>query len=151
MATTKTIGIAFCLPPARCERVVGILAAAALAFIACSEPSRADENGISFWLPGQFGSLAAVPQQPGWSMAEVYYHTSVGASGAAAAAREIAIGRFSLAAAAEIAVHVGDTTEGAVRWPCYATGGDAKCAAWGRGITGGDGEVRGVGSRHYGR
>jgi len=26
--------------------------------------SLADENGVSFWLPGLFGSLAAVPQQP---------------------------------------------------------------------------------------
>jgi hypothetical protein len=30
--------------------------------------SFADENGISFWLPGLFGSLAAVPQQPGWAL-----------------------------------------------------------------------------------
>ena len=55
----------------------------------------ADESGISFWLPGQFGSLAAAPQVPGWSGAAVYYHTTVAASGAAAAAREIQIGRFS--------------------------------------------------------
>jgi hypothetical protein len=27
--------------------------------------SFADEDGVSFWLPGLFGSLAAVPQQPG--------------------------------------------------------------------------------------
>ena len=30
--------------------------------------SLADENGISFWIPGFFGSLAATPQQPGWSL-----------------------------------------------------------------------------------
>ena len=30
--------------------------------------SYADENGVSFWLPGLFGSLAAVPQQPGWAL-----------------------------------------------------------------------------------
>jgi hypothetical protein len=35
-------------------------------------PVRADENAYSFWLPGQFGSLAAVPGVPGWAMAEVY-------------------------------------------------------------------------------
>jgi hypothetical protein len=57
--------------------------------------SRADESGISFWVPGQFGSLAAVPQTPGWSLGAVYYHTSVAASGAAATAREIQVGRFS--------------------------------------------------------
>ena len=56
--------------------------------------AQADETGVSYWLPGRFGSLAAVPQVPGWSMAEVYYHTSVSASGAVAAAKEIQIGRF---------------------------------------------------------
>jgi hypothetical protein len=60
-----------------------------------SSAAYADEDGISFWLPGHFGSLAATPEVPGWSMAEVYYHTSVSAFGAAAAAREIRIGRFS--------------------------------------------------------
>ena len=39
--------------------------------------SLADEGGVSFWVPGFFGSLAATPQQPGWSLADVYYHTSV--------------------------------------------------------------------------
>lgn len=39
--------------------------------------ARADEGGVSFWLPGQFGSLAATPGQPGWSFATVYYHTSI--------------------------------------------------------------------------
>ena len=61
----------------------------------CPEVSRADESGISFWLPGQYGSLAAVPQTPGWALGSIYYHTSVTASGAAAAAREIQVGRFS--------------------------------------------------------
>lgn len=49
--------------------------------------SYADESGISFWLPGQFGSLAAAPGTPGWSMAEVYYHTTVAAAGSVAALR----------------------------------------------------------------
>jgi hypothetical protein len=39
----------------------------------------ADEGGLSFWLPGNFGSLAAVPGTPGWSWATVYYHTDVAA------------------------------------------------------------------------
>src|ERR1700712_6133549 len=59
-----------------------------------SDPVYADESGISYWLPGRFSSLAATPQVPGWSMAEVYYHTSVSAFGAVAAARQIQIGRF---------------------------------------------------------
>ena len=36
-----------------------------------------DEVGVSFWLPGQYGSLAAVPAAPGWSLALIYYHASV--------------------------------------------------------------------------
>lgn len=57
--------------------------------------SVADENGISFWLPGQFASLAALPGQPGWSFAAIYYHTSLAGSGAVYAAREVNIGGLS--------------------------------------------------------
>jgi hypothetical protein len=42
--------------------------------------ARADEGGVSFWLPGQFGSLAAVPPDPGWSLPMIYYHSSVDSS-----------------------------------------------------------------------
>jgi hypothetical protein len=56
--------------------------------------AHADESGVSYWLPGRFSSLAATPQVPGWSWAEVYYHSTVSASGAVAAAREIQVGRF---------------------------------------------------------
>jgi hypothetical protein len=65
------------------------------AFLLCPEISRADESGISFWLPGQYASLAATPQTPGWALGAVYYHTSIAASGNAAAAREIQVGRLS--------------------------------------------------------
>jgi len=43
-------------------------------------PSLADEGGASMYLSGAYGSLAAVPGQPGWSYALVYYH-STGAVG----------------------------------------------------------------------
>jgi hypothetical protein len=56
--------------------------------------SLADEGGVSFWLPGLFGSLAAVPQQPGWSAAFTYYHTTVSAGGDVALAREFEIGNI---------------------------------------------------------
>jgi hypothetical protein len=42
---------------------------ALLAFIVIFLPlasARADEGGVSFWLPGQYSSFAAVPSQPGW-------------------------------------------------------------------------------------
>ncbi|BBO03383.1 hypothetical protein ABH991_002958 [Bradyrhizobium ottawaense] len=72
-------------------RSIGV---AVLMFGSLSEAAYADESGVSYWLPGRFSSLAAVPQVPGWSGAAVYYHTSVGASGGVAAAREIQIGRI---------------------------------------------------------
>src|SRR5262249_6285251 len=57
--------------------------------------ARADEGGVSFWLPGFFGSLAAVPAQtPGWSVTSIYWHDSVHAAGDVARAREIEIGRI---------------------------------------------------------
>ena len=34
---------------------------------------------MSFWLPGQMGSLSAVPGTPGWSLGLVYYHTTADA------------------------------------------------------------------------
>jgi hypothetical protein len=56
--------------------------------------SRADEGGVSFWLPGQYGSLAAAPTTPGWALGAIYYHTTVSGGGDVAASREIQIGRF---------------------------------------------------------
>lgn len=57
--------------------------------------ARSDEAGVSMWLPGTFGSMAAVPTAPGWSAAGVYYHTSLSAGREVATAREVQIGRFT--------------------------------------------------------
>jgi hypothetical protein len=74
---------------------IGTTCVALFAAIVCATgDARADESGISFWIPGFFGSLAAAPQQPGWSLTSIYYHTDVSASGSAALAREIDIGRL---------------------------------------------------------
>lgn len=40
----------------------------------------ADEGGSSFWLPGQFGSLAATQVAPGWSLPVMFYHYDGNAS-----------------------------------------------------------------------
>ena len=45
------------------------------------QAAHADEGGDSFWLPGLFGSLGGAPVTPGWSLATIYYHTSVSAFG----------------------------------------------------------------------
>jgi hypothetical protein len=65
------------------------------ALAATSDNSFADEGGVSFWIPGFFGSLASAPQQPGFSLTSIYYHTDVSASGNAALSREITIGQFN--------------------------------------------------------
>ena len=74
--------------------MLGVAAIALVSVITCfSNKALADENGISFWVPGFFGSLAATPQQPGWSLATIYYHTSVSAGADVARAREFSLGR----------------------------------------------------------
>src|SRR6202012_4956353 len=70
------------------------LCAAAVAALLASSPqiARVDQGGVSFWIPGFFGSLAAVPSQaPGWSMTSIYYHDSVSAGADVARAREFQI------------------------------------------------------------
>jgi hypothetical protein len=79
----------------------------------------ADEDGVSFWIPGFFGSLAAAPQQPGWSLTSILYNTNVSASGNAAVAREITIGRFNPTININVNAHVhADATIGFVA-PTY--------------------------------
>jgi hypothetical protein len=48
-----------------------------LASVLASGPdARADEGGASFWLPGQFASMAAVPPAPGGSFSLMPYYYS---------------------------------------------------------------------------
>jgi hypothetical protein len=68
----------------------------AIAGVACSiGASLADEGGVSFWTPGTFGSLAAVPGVPGWGLAFTNYGNSVSGGGDVAAAKEVTIGKLS--------------------------------------------------------
>ena len=47
----------------------------------------ADEGGGSFWLPGQYGSFAAAPSNPGWSFETTFYHATAAASAGRSFAR----------------------------------------------------------------
>jgi hypothetical protein len=77
------------------------------AFLSSVTITLADEGGVSFWLPGLFGSLAAVPQQqPGWALMTTYYHTSVSAQGDIARSKEITVGRFPLNLSATVSANV---------------------------------------------
>jgi hypothetical protein len=88
------------------------VACLALAFATAStlvfkpELSFADEDGVSFWIPGFFGSLAATPQQPGWAVAAINYYTNVSGSGNVALSREITIGQFNPALNASLSANV---------------------------------------------
>ena len=75
------------------RRKLGVAAIVLAPAIIFSQCALADEGGVSFWIPGLFGSLAATPQQPGWSLADIYYHTSVSATADVARAREFELGR----------------------------------------------------------
>jgi hypothetical protein len=74
------------------------LSAAAAAFAAGAvvlpAASLADEGGTSFWVPGTFGSFAAVPETPGWSLTMTNYFTSTNAGDDVATARAITTGRI---------------------------------------------------------
>ena len=80
------------------HHIVALFAAGTLALpgLSAIDTAKADEGGVSFWLPGLFGSLAAVPQAaPGWSLLTFSYYTNVTAGADVAAAREVQIGRFT--------------------------------------------------------
>ena len=90
-----------------------------VALVCATGGARADESGVSFWIPGFFGSLAAAPQQPGWALTSMLYNTNVSASGNAAVAREITIGRFNPKINISVDAHIhADATIGFVA-PSY--------------------------------
>jgi hypothetical protein len=45
------------------------------------DQAKADAGGLSFWLPGTFGSLAAAPGVPGWAYSTIYLHVQTSAQG----------------------------------------------------------------------
>jgi hypothetical protein len=62
----------------------------------------ADETGESFWTPGSFGSLAATPSQPGFSLSSTWYRTSTTAGSEVVRARAIRIGRLEASVAESV-------------------------------------------------
>jgi len=56
------------------RRAVALLAVVAL--VGGYKVAVADEAGVSVWLPGTFGSLAAVPVLPGFQWSTTYYHAA---------------------------------------------------------------------------
>ena len=89
------------------------------AFVVVPQRAVADEGGVSFWLPGLFGSLAAVPVQPGLSGAMIYYHTTVSAGGDVSAAREAEIGGSGVTVKANLNANLNANADLALFVPSY--------------------------------
>src|SRR5262252_328999 len=102
--------------PGKRSAAIAALAAASVLF---SQAALADEGGVSLWLPGFFGSLAAAPQQPGWSLTSIYYHTSVSAGGNVAAAREFQTGRIPVNLTASVNASLNAKADLALALPTY--------------------------------
>ena len=49
--------------------------------LSSGDAAKADAGGLSFWLPGIFGSLAAAPGVPGWAYSTIYLHIQSAAQG----------------------------------------------------------------------
>jgi hypothetical protein len=79
----------------------------------------ADEGGVSFWLPGLFGSLAAAPLQPGWALTAMDYYDSVKAGGDVALAREVQIGQFKTNLRVDINANLTSRIDVALLIPSY--------------------------------
>jgi hypothetical protein len=69
---------------ARRAALAALVLAPGAALVFLTGAAWADEGGASFWVPGSFGSMAAVPGSAGWSVATWFYtaSTSANATGA---------------------------------------------------------------------
>lgn len=63
------------------------LASALLSGSLCITIAVADEGGVSFWVPGQYGSYAAAPAKPGWSFESTFYYAAAAATAGASFSR----------------------------------------------------------------
>jgi len=98
-----------------------LFGACIIASFAAIDVAKADEGGVSFWVPGFFGSLAATPLQPGWSLTNIYYHTSVSADADVARAREFTLRRVpvNLQLSANLTANLSATGDLGIVLPMY--------------------------------
>jgi hypothetical protein len=74
------------VPERPLTKLLALLSLTTLATMLGPRWSSADESGASFWSPGTFANLAAVPGEPGWSFSATYFHaTLMGGSNVATA------------------------------------------------------------------
>jgi hypothetical protein len=75
----------------------------------CHQRSEGGSRWHKLLGPGFYGSLAAAPLQPGWSLTDIYYHTNVSAGAGVALAREFQIGKIPVNLSANLSANVNAT------------------------------------------
>lgn len=110
-------------------------AVAGVALMGVPAAALADEAGISFWVPGIFGSLAAAPLTPGFSLTTVYYHTSIQGGGDVAATRQVSRGNLTGTVPVNLDIHVNVGLDAGLAIPTYVfatpvLGGQAAIGCW---------------------
>jgi hypothetical protein len=93
---------------------------AAIVGVAAVRTVLADEGGVGFWQAGSYGSLAAVPAEPGWALSLTDYYSAVSAGAGVARAREIRIGGFPVGLSATVNAHSSDRAGAFYVEPSYA-------------------------------
>jgi hypothetical protein len=110
------------------------LAVVAVALAVSCQPSKADEGGVSFWVPGFISTLAAAPAVPGFAFATIYYHTSVKAGADVAFARQVTAGNLSANFTGNLNINLNADVDLVMAAPSYTfaqpfLGGQAQIAA----------------------
>ena len=101
------------------RRLRRTLALACVAFAVGVTVASADEAGISFWVPGTYGALAAAPLPPGFSIAEIYYHSPIKGGGDVAIARQVPIAGVTTKVPSTLEIHIGVQNDLLLSIPSY--------------------------------
>ena len=101
------------------RQVRGTLVLAFAVFVSGATVVSADEAGISFWVPGTYGALAAAPLPPGFSIAEIYYHSPIRGGGDVAIARQIPIAGVTTKVSSALDIHIGVQNDLLLSIPSY--------------------------------
>jgi hypothetical protein len=95
------------------------LALACAAFAASVTIASADEGGVSFWVPGTYGALAAAPLPQGFSIAEVYYHSPIKGGGDVGIARQVPLAGVTTKVPSTLEIHLGVQNDLLLSIPSY--------------------------------
>jgi hypothetical protein len=101
------------------RRLLGRLVFALVAVVGGVSVARADEAGISFWVPGTYGALAGAPLPQGFSIAEIYYHSPIKGGGDVAIARQIPIAGVTTKVPSTLEIHIGVQNDLLLSIPSY--------------------------------